>query len=232
MSVISQAAIVLMIILTALIISLANRGLKKADQLGEHFVDEWALKLQKEDELKRNRVRMQREEEMRNRRVRRKPGPSERSLNPAAEPAAGQGNVVPMPERRRESTPAAGAVSSVIKINNPIRLTVLDEEKNVVKVADVDHYPYSIGRDPSNDLVLGDIYIARKHCVISEAEGMPVLINKGSQNKIYADGKHVDRYPLKDRSHFFLGAYELFVTEQKDRSQPAVTTSERERILI
>ena len=95
MSVISQAAIVLMIILTALIISLANRGLKKADQLGEHFVDEWALKLQKEDELKRNRVRMQREEEMRNRRVRRKTGMPERSLNPAAEPAAYANQICP-----------------------------------------------------------------------------------------------------------------------------------------
>ena len=102
----------------------------------------------------------------------------------------------------------------------------------MVKVAEVDHYPFSIGRDPSNDLVLGDIYIARKHCVISEAEGIPVLFNRGSQNKIYAEGKHVDRYPLKDRSHFFLGAYELFVTEQNDHSRPVVTASERERILI
>ena len=219
MSVISQAAIVLMTIITVLIITLANRGLKKADQEGEHFVDEWALKLQKEEELRRNRVR-------------RKTGPSVCNPAPAPRLSSGQDNVVPMPVRRKEPVSSAGPAATPVKITDPIRLTVLDEEKNVIKVADVDHYPYSIGRDPSNDLVLGDIYIARNHCFISEKEGMPVLINKGSQNKIYAEGKHVDRYPLKNRSHFFLGAYELFVTDLNDHSQPSGMTAERERVIL
>ena len=57
MSIVSQAAIVLLIVLTIAIIAYANKGLRYAQEEGEHFVDEWALKQAKIEEQKRRIAR-------------------------------------------------------------------------------------------------------------------------------------------------------------------------------
>ncbi len=199
MSIISQAAIVLLIVLTIAIISYANKGLRYAQEEGEHFVDEWALKQVKIEEQKR---RIARE--------------STRSKDYSY-------------SRKKEQTesPARSCVTedvpqrnTVHKIISRYRLTVKDEEKKVICMADVDHYPYTIGRDKSNDLVLDDIYVARKHCVILEEEGRTILRNLGSQNAIFAGGKQVEEYPLQKEGHFYIGTYEIMVSETGHRSQP------------
>ena len=67
------------------------------------------------------------------------------------------------PERKPVAREMPGRIKTEYRFSH-YRLTVKDEKKNLVTTVDVDHYPYTIGRDRSNDLVLDDIYVARKHC--------------------------------------------------------------------
>ena len=199
MSIISQAAIVLLIVLTVAIISYANKGLRYAQEEGEHFVDEWALKQAKIEEQKRRIVmeRSRSEDHSHNRKT-------QQPKSPVRNPVPGDG-----PQR-----------NVTHKILSRYRLTVKDEEKKVICTADVDHYPYTIGRDRSNDLVLDDIYVARKHGVILEENGQTILRDLGSQNGIYAGGKQVAEYLLQKEGHLYIGTYEIIVTETGHRSQP------------
>ncbi len=209
MSIISQISIILLSLLTVIIILMANRGLRMAEEEGEHFVDEWTLKQQKEELM---RQRQELELRQRQEAVRRQKRVPQNQPKKEKRPD----NVVPI----RQTMP------------EPFRITVLDENKNVIRVADVDHYPYSIGRDPSNDLVLDDIYIARKHCMIEESNGLLILKNKGSHNKIYAEGKQMDEYPLGNQAHFFLGACEFFVTRDRNRSGSTTYAPGRKRVSL
>lgn len=202
MSIVSQVSIVLLIILTIAIIAYANKGLRYAEEEGEHFVDEWALKQAKIEEQKRRIAR--------NRKI-----PDQRDY---AQNDLSQGDRIQadtMRENESKSIPAQDMVS-------PYRLTVRDEEKKPVTIVDVNHYPYTIGRDRSNDLVLDDIYVARKHCVILEEGGQAVLKNQGSHNMIFAGGRQVEEYPLTDEGHFYIGTYEFIVSQTGHRSQPTI----------
>ena len=203
MSIISQAAIVLLIVLTVAIISYANKGLRYAQEEGEHFVDEWALKQAKIEEQKRRIAR----ERTRSKEI-------SHSKNTKQTEGSGNSHV----------TGDAPQKNTIHKIISRYRLTVRDEEKKVICMADVDHYPYTIGRDRSNDLVLDDIYVARKHCVILEEEGQTILRNLGSQNAIYVGGKQVEEYLLQKEGHFYIGTYEIIVSETGYRSQPTRVT--------
>ncbi len=203
MSIISQAAIVLLIVLTIAIISYANKGLRYAQEEGEHFVDEWALKQAKIEEQKRRIAR----ERTRSKEI-------SHSKNTKQTEGSGNSHV----------TGDAPQKNTIHKIISRYRLTVRDEEKKVICMADVDHYPYTIGRDRSNDLVLDDIYVARKHCVILEEEGQTILRNLGSQNAIYVGGKQVEEYLLQKEGHFYIGTYEIIVSETGHRSQPTRVT--------
>ena len=216
MSIVSQAAIVLLIVLTIAIIAYANKGLRYAQEEGEHFVDEWALKQAKIEEQKK-RIAREKARSKENH-LQRKAIQTER---------AGR-NPVSRDVMHRNEIPK----NEPVKIISRYRLTVRDEEKKVVGMADVDHYPFTIGRDRSNDLVLDDIYVARKHCVILEENGQTILKNQGSQNGIYVGGKQVDTYLLQKDGHFYIGTYEIIVSETGHRSQPTMVVPDREKAAI
>lgn len=216
MSIVSQAAIVLLIVLTIAIIAYANKGLRYAQEEGEHFVDEWAMKQAKIEEQKRRIARENarpKDNSPRKREVY-----TERPVR----------NSVPVNELQRNAIQK----NEPVKIASRYRLTVRDEDKNVVGMADVDHYPFTIGRDRSNDLVLDDIYVARKHCVILEEKGQPILKNQGSQNGIYVGGKQVETCPLQKDGHVYIGTYEIIVSETGHRSRPTMVAPDRERAAI
>ena len=216
MSIVSQIAIVLLIVLTIAIIAYANRGLRYAQEEGEHFVDEWALKQAKIEEQKK-RIARENARPKGNSHQRKEIQTERPVRNPVSRD---------VPQRN------AAQKAEPLKIISRYRLTVKDEEKKVVGMADVDHYPFTIGRDRSNDLVLDDIYVARKHCVILEEGGRTVLKNQGSQNGIYVGGEQVDTYPLQKEGRFYIGSYEIIVSETGHRSQPTMVAPVREKAAI
>ena len=55
MSIISQIGIVILIAFIVLVLIRSNKNLKKASEEGENFVDEWALRQEKKEEIKQKR---------------------------------------------------------------------------------------------------------------------------------------------------------------------------------
>ena len=52
MSIISQIGVVILIAFIVLVLIRSNKNLKKASEEGENFVDEWALRQEKKEEIK------------------------------------------------------------------------------------------------------------------------------------------------------------------------------------
>ena len=52
MSIISQIGVVILIAFIVLVLIRSNKNLKKASEEGESFVDEWALRQEKKEEIK------------------------------------------------------------------------------------------------------------------------------------------------------------------------------------
>lgn len=67
MSIISQIGVVILIAFIVLVLIRSNKNLKKASEEGENFVDEWALRQEKKEEIKQKReekkLEVQREKE-------------------------------------------------------------------------------------------------------------------------------------------------------------------------
>ena len=55
MSIISQIGVVFLIVFIVLVLIRSNKNLKKASEEGENFVDEWALRQEKKEEIKQKR---------------------------------------------------------------------------------------------------------------------------------------------------------------------------------
>ena len=69
MSIISQIGVVILIAFIVLVLIRSNKNLKKASEEGENFVDEWALRQEKKEEIKQKReekkLEVQKEKEQR-----------------------------------------------------------------------------------------------------------------------------------------------------------------------
>ena len=206
MSLFAQIGIVILIILTGLVLFMANRGLAAAEREGEHFVDEWALRQQKKAagaSLMQNR---QKTGERKNRQEKK------------------------MEEKETSLTKEEDSARRLFPADHPIYLTMLDDEKNLVKRIKVDQVPYRIGRDGKNDLVLNDLSIAREHAEILEEKGEWILRDLGTANKIYAEGTQCKQYPLREQNRFYLGHYEFRVEGENHRSQPTTLAAGKERM--
>ena len=62
MSIISQIGVVILIAFIVLVLIRSNKNLKKASEEGESFVDEWALRQEKKEEIKQKREEKKLEE--------------------------------------------------------------------------------------------------------------------------------------------------------------------------
>ncbi len=205
MTILSQIAIVLLIAITGAIIVYANGRLEDAAQEGEHFVDEWAMRQIKKEEKKKVLLAnpeddlYDQEEEF----------TDEIYENFDEEPEE--------VEERKDNVILLRTPSSHI-----LELMLLDDRKNVVKVYQIDHYPFTIGRDKKNDLVLDDLYVAGSHCEIVEENGALLVRDLGSANKIFADGETVSRYILRDQVNFYIGGSEFLAKIKGNRSDSTI----------
>lgn len=69
----------------------------------------------------------------------------------------------------------------------------------------------TIGRDPSNDIVLDDITVSRQHCDIESTEGDLVLTDRGSTNGTYVNDSRADRRELAPGDRLLVGKFHLVV---------------------
>lgn len=65
---------------------------------------------------------------------------------------------------------------------------------------------FTIGRAADRDASIDDASVSYHHCQIRFEEGMWLLVDEGSTNKIYADGETTDRLTLRNGTMFELGS--------------------------
>lgn len=214
MTLLSAAAVILLIAFIIFILFRANNDLARAQEEGEHFVDEWAEREEKLEE--KRRLRKAREEELRKMeearqeqaafeadyrgRGKKEGDGRQKQPGPVRDQRADPGNQK-QPRRfpdQKESRPA-------------LLLLELDENKRILRRIPVDHIPFRIGRSNDNDLVLDDLCVSRKHVTIERSGDRYVAVDLGTKNKIFSGGKLHDQLPLEAGVRFFIGNIEMLV---------------------
>ena len=190
MSIISQAAVILLILFMISILIRSNHELDEAAVGGEHFVDSWAIAQAKKEEYQ----------------LTGKTGEEEMDFADREEEEDDMASYDQEEEEAEEEN-----VPMTRTLEPEIGFLLLDEEGHPDRSVMIDHVPFSIGHGSGNDLVLDDLSVARNHCIIDEAEGKYYLNDLGSGTGTYVDGKRTDNALLERGMHIFLGASELIV---------------------
>ncbi len=189
MSFFSQIGILLLISGISIVLLRTNRDLEKACREGEHFVDEWAMMLEKKT---------------------------------GYEDSSGAGIQESIPEESVHREEAAEGRSGELSPEETSDLRVkedkadydpaflpylqmLDEEGHPLGKVRVARLPFVIGRDPSCDLRLSDLCVARRHCRITAREGKLFLEDLGTRNRMMADGRETDRVLLREGLRLQIG---------------------------
>ncbi|MBQ9157306.1 MAG: FHA domain-containing protein [Eubacterium sp.] len=200
MSILSQAGMILLIICIIPVLIRSNRQLSEAASEGEHFVDEWALKEMRRQELlqeeaARREERLQLEKAKREIRLKEEQARREKRIKQEEALPELPDNIVPIyrePEVR-------------------LALVELDERRNPVRKIQVRRLPFTIGRDADNDLVIDNLTVARKHCRITSRNQAIVMEDSGSRNKLAVGGAMTSETVLSDRMSIGIGDREYLV---------------------
>ena len=96
------------------------------------------------------------------------------------------------------------------------RLVVLDESGEVKDTISITKEPVVIGRLSSNDIVLGDPNVSRRHAEIRREDGRWVLIDLGSTNGTLVNGKLAKQHRLKDGDSIAFGTSDLLFKTTRD----------------
>ena len=216
MSILSQIGVVILIAFIILILIRSNKTLEEVSKEGEDFVDEWDLRQQRkaerliEKEQKKHRIEYNEdnwEEE------------SEESTDSWEEDVWESGNPA---EAIRTEMVQENRNDKIISMhaykNAGITLIQLNEQHHPVRRVKVDHLPFYIGRSTKNQLVLDDLCVARMHCRIVEKDGVFLLQDVGSANKLYANGRVEDQVILRDKLTVYIGNVEFQVEMGAARS--------------
>lgn len=227
MSILSQIGVVVLIAFIILILIRSNKTLEEVSKEGEHFVDEWDLRQQRkaerliEKEQKKHRIEYNEdgwedEEESEDSWEDEKEEESEDSWKDDAwerrYPVENPGTEV-VPDSRNDKIISMHAYK-----NAGITLIELDEQHHPVRRVKVDQLPFYIGRSTKNQLVLDDLCVARMHCRIVEKDGVFLLQDVGSANKLFVNGRVEDQVVLRDKLTVYIGNVEFQVEMSMARS--------------
>lgn len=210
MSLFSQLAILILIAGVSAILFRSNRDLERVCEEGEQFVDEWSLHLARKAELE-----MELEAE-RKRRIEDEKKHEE------------------MPQRRRETEMGfSGDEAGRRSIEDTSRggkgvegsflplIQVLDGDERPIGQVCVNRTPFWIGRDPSCDLRIADLCVARRHCSIVQEGQRFILLDHGTRNQLFAQGRVLDHVELTDGCRVRIGETILSVAlKESGRSGP------------
>ncbi len=121
------------------------------------------------------------------------------SLSTDAEPSVKTGGAItqntPLPST--SSSTATGSYKLVF-VEGDTKLPDLVLSDNV-----------SIGRSPSNDLVLNTPKVSRQHAAINKYKEKYILIDLKSSNGIYVNGRKVDEQPLEEGDEISIADYKM-----------------------
>lgn len=88
------------------------------------------------------------------------------------------------------------------------------------------HRPFTLGRDPGNDIILRDPKVSRHHAEVVFERGFFVLHDLASANGTYVNGKRIRVAPLTHGARLRLGnTYGRFSEELPTESEAAPVSS-------
>lgn len=119
------------------------------------------------------------------------------------------------PARSQATVPMEGTGKGV-----SLFIEVLDERGRTEDTIKVQEFPYTIGRNEENDLVLDDLSVSGFHARLEEEDGRIVLYDQGSLNKLMISGRQETKVPVNGEVEVGLGNTNLrFIKEVKRSSQ-------------
>ena len=82
--------------------------------------------------------------------------------------------------------------------------------------------PLSFGRDPANQVMIGDSAVSRKHCAISQVtQGIYEISDLDSHNGTFVNGIQVSRTPIQHGDRIRIGTSEfMFLIGEDNGSSP------------
>lgn len=218
MSILSQIGILILIGCIIFILIRSNKTLEKASEEGEHFVDEWELRQQKKEE--RRLEKEERKQEKAQRFLEKKQEKAQEWISDMDEDTAEDEEEEVLSQTvQREYTDNKKIISMDHYKNPGIILIQLDEAHRPINRIRVTNLPFTIGRSSENMLVLDDLCVARKHCRIVEKDGLFLLEDVGTANKIFAGGTITDHVVLSNQLTFYIGNVEFRVEMSGVRSE-------------
>ena len=131
------------------------------------------------------------------------------------------------PDTRPAAAPALGAITltNLPRLAGRERLASFETDDTV-----------TIGRDPSNHIVLPDLLVSRRHAQVRRTKRGYLLVDLGSTNGTYHNGQRVHRTRLQAGDLVAIGHYQLVFDGQRLHEQrdtgPVSLTAERVTVRI
>ncbi|MFH1018198.1 MAG: FHA domain-containing protein [Pseudomonadota bacterium] len=88
------------------------------------------------------------------------------------------------------------------------------EGRDAGRAIEIDRFPFRIGRDPDNELIVADGDVSRHHAHVEEGPDGPVISDVGSRNGLYVDDQRVESQVLRPGDRVRVGSTVLVF--QKD----------------
>lgn len=109
-------------------------------------------------------------------------------------------------------TPIQSVLSSSLlaPATNSYKLVFADNNEGETKIKEFTLKDnISIGRSPSNDLVLQAAKISRQHAAINKYKDQYLVIDLKSSNGVYVNGRKVDEHALEEGDEISIGGYRM-----------------------
>lgn len=229
MSFLSQMGVIILIIFIIIVLIRANKTLDEVYEEGEHFVDEWDLRQQKKEA--RALERQNRKQEKKTELLKAGQGAEEESREACRRKEESDWEGESGIEQQEIWETKSGTETDDVTEMPHENIIPMNQYKNtgiiLVESGDgnmpskrisVNQIPFVIGRDRGCNLVLDDLCVARNHCRIVEENGLYILEDAGTKNKLFVNGLVTDRAMLSDGLRFFIGNVEFVVETGMSRS--------------
>ncbi len=95
-----------------------------------------------------------------------------------------------------------------------ISFHVVHDASGIQEYAVLDRIPYTIGRDKSNDLMIDDLSVAKKHAVIRERNGGLFLEDTGTSGQLQVAGKAVRNVRIVPGQKIGIGNSQITVLDE------------------
>lgn len=76
-----------------------------------------------------------------------------------------------------------------------------------------------IGREPTCDIAIDNLAISRQHCKIVQSEGVYSIMDLGSNNGTFINGRKIKVHNLNDRDEIILGKFLLVFEDEHARAK-------------